>query len=218
MKNSSVLLRLGAAIALIANVVAGLLFPDHDSLSAPVQPLYVPLNLASVIGATLLLFGLAGWYRGHAGALGRRGVYGLSLVVLTLLLAGVFQGLYQASVFPMAAAQAPALLTPGPALFLALLLLSVLCEIVGPLLLGWDLLKRSIGPRWAATCILVSAPVTAAWFGSVMVDGDAAPSPLTIVGNLLSAALLFVALAGFGAEPAADQLDPRPAAAVPSAL
>jgi hypothetical protein len=212
-----VLLRLGAAIALIANVVAGILFPDHNSLSAPVQPLYVPLNVASVIGVTLLLFGLAGWYCRHAGALGRRGVCGLSLVVLTLLLAGVFQGLYQALVFPMAAAQAPALLTPGPALFLPLLLLSVLCEIVGPLLLGWDLLQRSIGPRWAATCMLVSAPATVLWFVSVLVDGEGAPSPLTVVGNLLSAALLFIAFAGFGTEPVHEQLDRRAATAVPSA-
>jgi hypothetical protein len=212
-----VLLRLGAVIALIANLLTGVLFPDHNSLSAPVHSLYVPLNLASVIGVTALLFGLAGWHRRHSGALGRGGSYGLALVVVTLLLAGIFIGLYQVVVLPIAATQAPLFVTPGPALMLPVLLLSVVCEIVGPLLLGWAMLRRPISARWAAVCLLASAPATVLWFASVVVDGDGAPSPLTVVGNLLSAALLFIALAGFGTEHVDEPLDRRPATAVPSA-
>ena len=215
--DSSVLLRLGAVIALVANLLISVLFPDHNSLSAPVHPLYVPLNLASVIGVTLMLFGLAGWYSRHIGALGRGGSYGLALVVVTLLLAGIFMGLYQVVVLPIAATQAPLFVTPGPTLLLPVLLLSVVCEIVGPLLLGWAMLRRPISARWAAVCMLASAPATVLWFASVLVDADGTPSPLTVVGNLLSAALLFIALAGFGVEPAHEQLDRRPATAVPSA-
>ena len=100
------LLRSGAVIALLANVALGLLFPDHGSLSAPLSPLFVPLNLASLLGVTLLLFGLPGWYDIRANVLGRRGVVGIVLVALTLIFAGVFMNLYQVVVLPMAATDA----------------------------------------------------------------------------------------------------------------
>jgi hypothetical protein len=148
--DSATLLRSGATVALIANAAIGVLFPDHNSLPAPVQPLYVPLNLASVIAVTLLLFGLHGWYNRHAAALGRRGAVGTVLIVLTLLLVGVFIGLYLPIVMPLAAQEAPVFIAPGPALLVPVLLFGVLAEIAGPLLLGWDLLRRSIGSRWAA--------------------------------------------------------------------
>jgi hypothetical protein len=209
--NSVMLLRLGAAIALIANAALGVLFPDHNSLTAPLQPLYVPLNLASVIGVTLLLFGLHGWYNRHAAALGRRGVVGTVLIVLTLLLVGVFIGLYLAIVMPLAAREAPVFIAPGPALLVPVLLFGVLAEIVGPLLLGWDLLGRSIGSHWAAWTLVVSSPATLVWIVSVMLDGDGPASPFTMVTNVLSAVLLFVALAGFGTDATAERLE-RPTA------
>jgi hypothetical protein len=198
--NSATLLRSGGAIGLIANAAIGVLFPDHNSLTAPLQPLYVPLNLASVIAVTMLLFGLHGWFNRHAAALGRRGAVGTVLIVLTLLLVGLFIGLYLPIVMPLAAQEAPVFIAPGPALLLPVLLLGVLAEIIGPLLLGWALLRRSIGSRWAAWTLLVSSPVTLVWIVSVMLDGDRAASPLTIVTNILSAALLFIALAGFSTD------------------
>jgi len=146
-------------VALIANVASGLLFPDHNSLTAPLQPLYVPLNLASIIGVGLLPFGLPGWYARHSDELGRRGLVGAVLVAVTLLIAGIFMGLYTAIVMPFAAAEAPALVSPGPVL-LPVLLITVVAEIVGHLLVGWDMLRHSVGPRWAAWTMLASAPVT----------------------------------------------------------
>ncbi len=158
-RSSSIVLRLGAMVALIANVASGLLFPDHNSLTAPLQPLYVPLNLPSIIGVGLLPFGLPGWYARHSDELGRRGLVGAVLVAVTLLIAGIFMGLYTAIVMPFAAAEAPALVSPGPVL-LPVLLITVVAEIVGPLLVGWDMLRHSVGPRWAAWTMLASAPVT----------------------------------------------------------
>jgi hypothetical protein len=215
--NSATLLRSGATIALIANAAIGILFPDHNSLTAPLQPLYVPLNLASVIAVTLLLFGLHGWYNRHAAALGRRGAVGTVLIVLTLLLVGVFIGLYLPIVIPLAAQEAPVFIAPGPALLVPVLLLGVLAEIAGPLLLGWDLLRRSIGSRWAAWTLLVSSPVTLVWIVSVLLDADGAASPLTIVTNILSAALLFIAFAGFGTETTSEGIERPTAVAVRSA-
>src|SRR5205823_11752828 len=45
-------------------------------------------------------------------------------------------------------------------LVLAALIVGACAEIVGPLLLGWQLLRHSIGPRWIGLVLLVSAPVT----------------------------------------------------------
>jgi hypothetical protein len=112
------------------------MFPDHNSLTAPLHPLYVPLNFASVIGVGLLLFGLPGWYARHSDALGRRGLVGTVLVAVTLLIAGIFMGLYTAIVMPFAATESPALISLGPVL-LPVLLISIVAEIVGPLLVAW---------------------------------------------------------------------------------
>jgi hypothetical protein len=195
------LLRSGAAIAVVANVALGLLFPDHGSLSAPLSPLFVPLNVASLVGVTLLLFGLPGWYELHARPLGRKGVTGVVLVALTLIFAGVFMNLYQVVVLPMAASDAPVFINPGPTMLLPVLVFGVLTEITGPLLLGWDMLQRGVGPRWAAWTLLLSAPATVLWFASLLIDGYGAPSPFTIVSNVVCAALLFIALGGLTVEP-----------------
>jgi hypothetical protein len=214
--SSALLLRLGAPIALIANVLIGFLFPDHNDVRAPLQPLYVPLNIASVIGVTMLLFGLPGWYARHSSRLGRAGTLGLALIAVTLLVEGLFIGLYEAVFLPAAATQAPQLIAPGPDALVVVLALGVLAEIIGPLLLGYQLQRRGIGPRWVAICLMVSAPVTVAWFVSLLVDGDGPPSPFTILGNVVSAALLFIALGGLATGSAARSMEPHQPVAVPS--
>ena len=86
-------------------------------------------------------------------------------------------------------------------MLLPVLIFGVLTEIVGPLLLGWDLLQHGRGPRWAAWTLLLSAPATVLWFASLLVDGFGAPSPFTIVSGIVCVALLFIALGGLAAEP-----------------
>jgi hypothetical protein len=210
--NRSMLLRSGAVVAIVANVALGFLFPDHGSLSAPLSPLFVPLNLASLVGVTLLLFGLPGWYEGRSESLGRGGTLGLVLVALTLLFAGVFMNLYQVVVLPMAATDAQVFINPGPTMLLPVLIFGVVTEIVGPFLLGWSLLRQGLGPRWAAWTLLVSAPATVLWFASLLMDGYGTPSPFTIVSNIVCAALLFIGLGGLAVEP----LERRVASAVRS--
>lgn len=195
------LLRSGAAIAVVANIALGFLFPDHGSVSAPLNPLFVPLNLASLVGVTLLLFGLPGWYQVHSEPLGRLGTLGVVLVALTLIFAGVFMNLYQVVVLPMAATDAQVFINPGPTMLLPVLIFGVVTEIFGPLLLGWSLLRQGLGPRWPAWTLLVSAPATVLWFASLLMDGYGAPSPFTIVSNIVCATLLFIGLGGLAVEP-----------------
>jgi hypothetical protein len=65
--------------------------------------------------------------------------------------------------------------------------------------------------------MLASAPVTLVGFASVVLDNDGPARPLQIIGSILSAALLFVALGGFGAELGSDAVERRQAVAVRSA-
>jgi hypothetical protein len=59
--------------------------------------------------------------------------------------------------------------------------------------------------------------VTLVWIVSVLLDADGAASPLTIVTNILSAALLFIAFAGFGNEATSEGVERPTAVAVRSA-
>jgi hypothetical protein len=65
--------------------------------------------------------------------------------------------------------------------------------------------------------MLASAPVTLVWFASVMLDNDGPAGPVQIITNVLSAALLFVALGGFGTALGNDPVEHRQPVAVHSA-
>jgi hypothetical protein len=79
------------------------------------NPLNLALGYIGVVGAVLALLGLPGLYLVRATAGGPLWLLGTVLIAITGMLFGIFVALTFAIVFPALAAEAPNLLSQGPA-------------------------------------------------------------------------------------------------------
>ncbi|HYT35519.1 MAG TPA: hypothetical protein VEL69_10805 [Ktedonobacteraceae bacterium] len=138
---SGVALILGSLLTAVAVVTGDSIF--YNDPKAFTNPLWVPLNLSSLIGSMLVLLGLPGMYARQAARAGWPGLVGF---VLTF-----FAGLIMGVAGPAILAFIPTFSEPTvPNIFLSLMFSA------GVILLGAATMRAGILPRWAGLLLVIA--------------------------------------------------------------
>lgn len=189
-------LLMGAALLIIAEVPEALLFPGNEPVREALNPLYVPANVGSAVGAMLLLWALPAMVARRANGLGRLGAAGAFLIVVVAAAFGIFFSTLSAVIYPDLARHEPAALVAEFPAFDAFFLVVVLAWLAGATLLGIALLRTpAAGTRWPGYLLLASAVTTVV---GVAIHSAGTRSLLLDVVADLNAFLLFVALGWLG--------------------
>jgi hypothetical protein len=187
----------GAVLAAIGVIISTFVFPEGMNPSYPANPLFVPLNLSTAVGAIFLLLGLPGLYASQATRSGVIGVLGMVLVFIGIAIFGIFLSLLSALIFPFVATQAPQLAQsnePPPGL-IPVFVLGTAVTTLGPILFGIPMLRGEVLRRWVGILLVVSGVFSALSFFTMSPDMQ---SPISVVVNVISPALLFIALGWLG--------------------
>src|ERR1700694_1483203 len=113
---SGLALIVGAALSLVTGVVSTILFQAQDPRPYAHNALFVPTNLASVVGGLLLLLGLPGTYAIQARRAGVLALVGTALIFIAGTLFSTFLPLTSAILLPYLVDKAPDVFkdTSGP--------------------------------------------------------------------------------------------------------
>src|SRR2546425_12849109 len=108
----------GAAVSFVSSLLNTLLFQGNDPTPYAGNPLFVPLNILSVLGTALLLLGLPALYLSRPEGWGVLGLIGIVLVFATGVMFGVFFSLFSVLLVPYLVQHAPAVVKGnGPPAF-----------------------------------------------------------------------------------------------------
>ena len=151
----------------LALVIGALLFavsfayhPAGETAESYLHPGWIPAHLIELPSMVLILFGLIGAHARQMDRAGRLGLAGFVLAVTgTVLLNGVVT--VAATALPILAAQAPAAVVPGGALYSeateTVLTLSIGTFVVGYVLFAIATFRAGVLPRWAAPPLAIGA-------------------------------------------------------------
>jgi hypothetical protein len=201
--NTAALLRLsglsllvGALVSAVASILSGVLFPGNDVATAT-NPLNIGLNVVSVVGGILALYGLPALYLHRAREGGLPWLVGLLLLALTALLFAIFLPLISATVLPFVATQIPAQLGEGPpASFIPIFIIGTLANVLSAALMGWAVLQRKLYPAGIGYLLALEAVLAAVgFFLTGPSNGD---NLLSQILNVVSPLPLLAALAYLG--------------------
>lgn len=178
----------------LASILAGVLYaaaaaihPAAEDAAAILTPAWVPAHMLGAVSAICMLFGFAGLYARMAEKAGWAGFTGFVLVFIgsSLLMAEEFQS---ASIAPLVAAQAPAIIAASANSSSALLfgVVFLVGFSLGFLLFGIAVMRSSVLPRGSGLLLIAGLLLT---FG-----GQAAHS----IG-VIAAVVLGLGLAWMGA-------------------
>jgi hypothetical protein len=190
-------LMVGAVLAFVGDLLNTLLFSGNDPTPYAGNPLFVPVNLLSVLGTALLLFGLPMLYLSGPEGWGVLGLIGFLLVFATGLMFGVFFSLLSALLLPYLVQHAPDTVKGnGPPAFFPFFIVGTVFEVVGLALLAVPIVRGVVAERWLGYVLLAAAVLGVVGF--FLGGGNGPPNPLIALIGSLSSLLLFVALGWLG--------------------
>jgi hypothetical protein len=187
----------GAVLSIVGNLLNTLLFAGNDPTPYAGNALFVPVNILSVVGTTLLLLGLPVLYLSRPEGWGVLGLIGFVLIFATGLMFGIFFSLLGAVLLPYLVQAAPATVKGnGPPAFFPFFILGTVFEVLGMLLLAVPIVRGFVAERWVGYVLLAAAVLNVVGF---FIGGPGGPPNvlLTLLGNL-GTLLLMVALGWLG--------------------
>jgi hypothetical protein len=172
----------GAGIEIIAVLGAALFAPGKLDATVAQSAVYIGINLASAIGAVLLLYGMPGVFARWGQAWGGTGLAGIALIALVWMLL-VFFSLIAGTFLPWLAVKAPDLFKDpsGPPLYLAVSIIVFVATIAGTILMAIPILRRRVSPRWVGFLLIASAVMFFVYVGALASPPNVA---LALVGSL----------------------------------
>ena len=174
-----------------ASVVVGVLLAGIGIAASSV------LFPAGIDASVLLLLGLPGLYGSQATRTGTLGLAGMVSMFIGIAMFGIFFSLFAAILLPSIAAQLLPLVesdqVPGIGPFF---ILGTLLTAFGPILFGIPIVRGRMQPRWPGYLLILSGALSVLAF--VVQGPGMSASPVSIVINLASPLLLFVALGWLG--------------------
>ena len=190
-------LMVGAVLSFVGNLLNTLLFSGNDPTPYAGNPLFVPVNLLSVLGTALLLFGLPVLYLSGPEGWGVLGLIGFLLVFATGLMFGVFFSLLGALLLPYLVQHAPDTVKGnGPPAFFPFFIVGTVFQVVGLLLLAVPIVRGFVAERWVGYVLLAAAVLGVVGF--FLGGGSGPTNPLIALIGSLGTLLLFVALGWLG--------------------
>lgn len=145
----------------LVSLLAGLLYalgaflhPVGEDLAAINSPNWVPAHLVYWVSAILMLFGLVGLYARQARKTGWLGLLSFVLAFLGTILVGSIL-IVSATLIPLIAAEAPAILEEAIALPAFMLPVFVLGFGLGYVLFGMATMRAGTFPRWSGLLLIV---------------------------------------------------------------
>jgi hypothetical protein len=193
---AGIALMLGAALSFLTSLVSSLLFSGNDPTPYAGNPLFVPVNLVSVLGTALLLFGVPLLYVSRPEGWGVLALVGFALLFLTGVMFGVFFSLFSALFVPYLAQQSPNVLKGnGPPALFPFFIVGTIFEVVAAVLIAIPMIRGVVANRVIGYVLIAAAVMGVVGF---LTGGGNGPNPLlALIGNL-SSLLLFVALGWLG--------------------
>jgi hypothetical protein len=187
----------GAVLSFLTSLLSSLLFSGNDPTPYAGNPLFVPVNVLSALGAGLLLFGVPLLYMSRPEGWGVPGLVGFVLLFATGLMFGIFFSLFSALFVPYLVQHAPSVVKDnnGPPGLFPFFILGTIFEVVAGVLLAVPMIRGLVANR-AIGYVLIAAAVLAV-VGFLVGGGSGSNPLLALVGNL-SNLLLFVALGWLG--------------------
>ncbi|MBJ7597590.1 MAG: hypothetical protein DLM67_19535 [Candidatus Nephthysia bennettiae] len=187
----------GAVLSFLTSLLTSLLFSGNDPTPYAGNPLFVPVNLLSVLGTALLLFGLPLLYVSRPEGWGVLGLVGFALLFATGVMFGVFFSLFSALFVPYLVQHAPSVVkgTDGPPGLFPFFILGTIFEVIAAVLIAVPMIRGLVANRSIGYVLIAAAVLAVVGF---FVGGGNSPNPLlALVGNL-SSLLLFIALGWLG--------------------
>lgn len=188
---SGIALLLGAALSVANLVIQGVALGASD-LATMLSSLDFTSNVLGIVGGGLVLLGLPGMYARQAHRAGIIGLLGFLCVWYVTLVQSVLLSFGNLTVMSDMAAgivpqQAAILMTPPP-VWGPFFMLSMVCEVVGILLLAIAILRVGVFPRWIGWTFVATLVV-----GVVSLAPGVPEAVSTLVGILA-----YLAIGGVG--------------------
>jgi hypothetical protein len=189
----------GAVLSFVTSLLTSLLFSD-DPISYAGNPLFVPVNLLSVLGTALILFGVPLLYVSRPEGWGVLGLVGFALLFATGLIFGVFVSLFWALFLPYLVQHAPTVVqgTNGPPLLFPFLILGTIFEVIAAVLIAVPIIRGLVANRGIGYVLIAAAVMAVVGFFIGIGSGNSSPNPLLALVANLSNLLLFIALGWLG--------------------
>lgn len=189
---SAIVLIVGAVITGVISLIQNVVYPDFTKDVH--KPGFVAVNVISLIGFALVIYGLPMVYARYAQRWCPFAFTGVGLMVIAVFLFSFF-GFLGAIVVPFVAEKAPGILNAngsnGPPGIFPLIIVGTLFTVIGPVLLASSILAgRTPAARWIAY-VLIAAAVLA-------IPGFIVGGQNGVLANLVGSLNLYVVLVAFG--------------------